>query len=287
MRKLLITILLAGAASSPAFAAQDEDHDSPRHWRGDRPVQNVQPPQQQNRDDRQQAHEERQQVQQEVRAERFTGGNFNHGDQPRADRPGLPPQPTPGAQQADSGRRGGWDRSRFGRGDYNAPGVDQRRTYDRANRQGSPTWTDNRYSGDRSNWQQRSGTWNGSTDQNRQRQAWQQQQRVRDGNRWVSGGWNRDWRNDRRYDWRNYRDRHRSVFRLGIYYDPFGYGYRPFNIGYRLQPSYFGQNYWIDPALYGLPFPPPGTAWVRYWNDALLVDIYTGEVIDAVHNFFW
>ena len=37
-----------------------------------------------------------------------------------------------------------------------------------------------------------------------------------------SGGWNRDWRNDRRYDWRNYRDRHRSIFHLGFYYDPFG-----------------------------------------------------------------
>src|SRR5437868_657881 len=102
----------------------------------------------------------------------------------------------------------------------------------------------------------RSGTW----DRNRSG-TW-------DRNR--SGSWNRDWRNDRRYDWRNYRDRHRSTFRLGVYFDPFGYGYRPYDIGYRLAPAYFGQRYWIDPAMYQLPYPPPGTQWVRYWNDAVL-----------------
>jgi Ni/Co efflux regulator RcnB len=113
------------------------------------------------------------------------------------------------------------------------------------------------------------------------------QQQYRDRSRWASGGWNRDWRNDRRYDWRGYRDRHRSIFHIGIYYDPFGYSYRPFNIGYRLQPYYYGQQYWIDPAMYSLPYPPPGTEWVRYWNDALLVDIYSGEVVDVIHGFFW
>jgi len=27
--------------------------------------------------------------------------------------------------------------------------------------------------------------------------------------------------------------------------------------------------------------------WVRYWDDAVLVDTFTGEVIDVIHNFFW
>jgi len=27
--------------------------------------------------------------------------------------------------------------------------------------------------------------------------------------------------------------------------------------------------------------------WVRYWNDAVLVDTWTGQVVDVVHNFFW
>jgi hypothetical protein len=27
--------------------------------------------------------------------------------------------------------------------------------------------------------------------------------------------------------------------------------------------------------------------WIRYYNDALLVDVYTGEVVDAIRGFFW
>ena len=46
--------------------------------------------------------------------------------------------------------------------------------------------------------------------------------------------WNPDWRNDHRYDWRQWRERHRSTFHVGFYYDPFGYNYRQFEVGYRL-----------------------------------------------------
>lgn len=99
--------------------------------------------------------------------------------------------------------------------------------------------------------------------------------------------WNTGWRNDRRYDWRERRYRNRSLFHLGLYVDPFGWGYQPYSIGYDLQPGYYQQNYWIDPALYGLPFPPPGAQWVRYWNDAVLVDMYSGEIIDSIPGFFW
>jgi len=102
-----------------------------------------------------------------------------------------------------------------------------------------------------------------------------------------NASWNKAWRNDARYDWHRYREHHRSVFRLRAYVDPFGFGYRSFNVGYTLGPAYYGQQYWIDPSIYSLPYPPPGTQWVRYWNDALLVDIYSGQVVDVVHNFFW
>ena len=27
--------------------------------------------------------------------------------------------------------------------------------------------------------------------------------------------------------------------------------------------------------------------WVRYYDDALLVDIYSGEVVDVIYDFFW
>ena len=146
-------------------------------------------------------------------------------------------------------------------------------------------------------WSRDRGSWSRDRDGDfRQRQAeqqsnWQNRNSQGSGTNWSNrnwaNNWNRNWRNDSRYDWRRYRNSHRSIFSLGIYYDPFGYNYRRFDIGYRLYPSYFGQQYWIDPALYGLPYPPPGAQWVRYWNDAVLVDMYSGEVIDVIRDFFW
>jgi nickel/cobalt transporter regulator len=100
--------------------------------------------------------------------------------------------------------------------------------------------------------------------------------------------WNTDWRRDNRYDWRRWRDRHRSHFHLGFYYDPFGWGYQPYSVGWRLWPNYYSSSFWInDPWQYRLPYAPPGTRWIRYYNDALLVDTFTGEVVDAIYNFFW
>jgi hypothetical protein len=100
--------------------------------------------------------------------------------------------------------------------------------------------------------------------------------------------WNTNWRHDNRYDWHNWRDRHRSWFHLGFYYDPFGWGYNPFQIGWRMWPSYYGNSFWInDPWQYRLPYAPPGTRWVRYYDDAVLVDMWSGEVEDVIYNFFW
>lgn len=100
--------------------------------------------------------------------------------------------------------------------------------------------------------------------------------------------WNTNWRNDHRYDWHNYRRHHHSWFHLGFYYDPYGWGYYPYQIGWRLWPAYYGNQFWInDPWMYRLPYAPPGYVWVRYWNDALLVDTWTGEVVDMIPGFFW
>lgn len=100
--------------------------------------------------------------------------------------------------------------------------------------------------------------------------------------------WTNHWRNDRRYDWSNYRNSHRSLFRVGIYSDPFGWSYRRWSIGSFLYPNYYGSNYWLnDPWQYRLPPAYGPYRWVRYWDDALLVNIYTGQVEDVLHNFFW
>ena len=101
-------------------------------------------------------------------------------------------------------------------------------------------------------------------------------------------GWNTNWRHNNRYNWQDWRRRHGSVYRVGRYHDPFGWGYQLFSIGWRLWPGYYGSAYWInDPWMYRLPPAPPGTRWIRYYNDALLVDMWSGEVIDVIHGFFW
>ena len=100
--------------------------------------------------------------------------------------------------------------------------------------------------------------------------------------------WTGNWRNNQRYDWRQHRNHHRSLFHLGYYYDPFGWGYQPFSIGWRLWPSYYSSNYWInDPYEYRLPYAPAGYRWIRYYDDALLVDTWSGEVVDVIRDFFW
>lgn len=100
---------------------------------------------------------------------------------------------------------------------------------------------------------------------------------------------NRGWRNDRRYDWYRYRAANRSLFRLGRYYAPFrGYSYSRISIGFRLGGPFYANRYWIhDPWRYRLPDAYGPYRWVRYYDDALLVDIYSGEVVDVIHNFFW
>jgi hypothetical protein len=45
---------------------------------------------------------------------------------------------------------------------------------------------------------------------------------------------------------------------------------------------------WLsDPWMYRLPPAYAGTRWIRYYNDALLVDTWTGEVFDVIYDFFW
>lgn len=107
----------------------------------------------------------------------------------------------------------------------------------------------------------------------------------RDGRR---DSWRHDWRSDRRYDWRRHRDRNRWVFRIGTYYDPYRYSYRRFSIGYNMWPSYYGSRFWInDPWMYRLPPVYGPYRWIRYYDDALLVNIYTGRVEDVIYGVFW
>lgn len=108
------------------------------------------------------------------------------------------------------------------------------------------------------------------------------------GRRYANFRWRDDWRSDRRYDWRSHRRRYGSLFHFGFYRDPFGWGYQPFSIGWRMWPSYYSRSYWLDdPWQYRLPYAPPGYRWIRYYDDAILVDTWDGQVVDVIRNFFW
>ena len=101
--------------------------------------------------------------------------------------------------------------------------------------------------------------------------------------------WDRSWRNNNRYNWHRYRAQNRRHFSLGRYYAPYrNYSYRRIGIGFTLGSLFFGNRYWInDPWSYRLPEVYGPYKWVRYYDDVLLVNTYTGEVVDVIHDFFW
>lgn len=303
MRKFLIALLLAGAAATPAIAGHDPDH-------------------QQSNDNRQQAHEEHQQARQErqqeraerpqaprmqapqvqVRQQGFNGGGQQHAQGQRFEgRPnfggrfdgnaGARFQGNAGVAVQDNGVRH-FDGNARVRAEqqqqvYAAPGprmvtapreVDMRDRV-RGQRDGDFRQSDRALPGVMR-------TRNPLVVSNVPRPGTEPPLRY-EGDRHHSVNWNTNWRNDRRYDWRDFRRHHRDRFHFGIFIDPFGWNYQPFSIGYRMWPAYYGNQYWIDPGEYGLPYPPPGAVWIRYWNDAILVDTYSGTVIDVIPGFFW
>jgi len=69
---------------------------------------------------------------------------------------------------------------------------------------------------------------------------------------------------------------------------PPGWGYRRWAAGAILPPLFLVPDYyfmgWAD---LGLPPPPPGDQWVRYGPDLLLVDVSTGQVVDAIYDAFY
>lgn len=77
-------------------------------------------------------------------------------------------------------------------------------------------------------------------------------------------------------------------FHAGIYRAPPGYVYRRWSFGAFLPAVYWGRNYWITDFLtFGLFAPPVGLVWVRYGPDALLIDEYTGEIIQVDYGVFF
>jgi hypothetical protein len=102
-------------------------------------------------------------------------------------------------------------------------------------------------------------------------------------------GWNSGWHSDRRYDWAGWRANHRAVFHLGYYTPPIGgYAYAPIGVGGLVDAAFLSEDFWIDdPSIYHLPPVGDPYHWVRYYNDALLVDLDTGQVVEVIPDIFW
>lgn len=95
-------------------------------------------------------------------------------------------------------------------------------------------------------------------------------------------------RQERREDWRDYRRSHRNVFHRGAYSAPRGYQYRRIGVGHRFAPAFYGQRYWIsDYGRYRLPAPRAHSRWIRYGNDAVLINARNGVAIQVLNGFFW
>lgn len=170
----------------------------------------------------------------------------------------------------------------------NTRDTDRNRSY--ADRDRNRSYTDRDRNQNR-DWN-RQQTQRNDRDWNRNRSANNNATRYyyQDGKRHQYSRWNHNaWRNDNRYNWSDYRRSNSHIYRVGRYNAPYyGNRYNRFSIGLFLGSGYYASNYWInDPWHYRLPAAHGPYRWVRYYDDALLVDIYSGEVLDVIYDFFW
>lgn len=127
---------------------------------------------------------------------------------------------------------------------------------------------------------------------------WNDHDRNRDprwnnGDRW--GGSDYRWRDDRdwsrpRYDRRHYPPVYRAPgrYRVAPYYPPRGWYDHSWGYGDLLPRGWLGLDYVItDWWAYGLPMPPIGYEWIRVGDDAVLVDTFTGRVVQVAPSLFW
>ena len=265
MLGLMSATILGGTA--PAYAQRGDDGG----WRNrsERPAR---------ADSGRQGREARQQGQaQRVQQQRRDDRPSARIEQPRPERQRAETQRPQGQWQQDqrgsndarAERRQGWRVMQTSR-DNERQVRDNRRDDRRDDRRGNDRWNND----DR--------RWRGNAAIGR---------RFDDRSRWSSQRrWDNDWRQDRRYDWRSNRSHYGDRYRVGRYHAPRGwnYGYSRYSIGIVLNSLLFSNSYWIDdPWSYRLP-PAYGTLrWVRYYDDALLVDIRDGYVVDVIHDFFW
>ena len=85
---------------------------------------------------------------------------------------------------------------------------------------------------------------------------------------------------------RNYVSEHR--YRYRPYARPSGWFYNRWVYGQIFPRIFWTTDYWLtDYWGYGLIDPPYGYVWVRYGDDAVLVNVQTGLILRVVYNVFY
>ncbi|MHB8285646.1 MAG: RcnB family protein [Caulobacteraceae bacterium] len=85
----------------------------------------------------------------------------------------------------------------------------------------------------------------------------------------------------------SYHGQNFQSFRAAPFNYPGGYGYRRWGIGQRLPRLFLSPGYFINWGAYNLGPPAPGCEWVRYGPDALMVNQYSGQVVDVAYGVFY
>lgn len=220
-------------------------------------------------------------------------GTPPRGDAPRPETPAAASEPR---RERGEGERREWT-SRRGDGDGNRRGEGEHRGDERGDRDWS-RGDDRRQDRDRGDWNRSDRDRREGRD--RDRRDWDRGDDRRDWDRrdWDRRDWNRrDW--DRRdwgrqarprYDRRYYPPVFRPArrYHVPVYRPPIGFYSRSWVFGEVLPRGWYGPEHrlldWWD---FGLPVPPVGYEWVRVGDDALLVDEFTGRIVQVVHNLFW
>src|SRR5437762_2552617 len=91
--------------------------------------------------------------------------------------------------------------------------------------------------------------------------------------------------NPHEYHWNRYAE-HRYYWHH--YVAPQGWYYRRWSYGEVLPPVFWGRQYWLTGYWnFGLIDPPYGYVWVRYGDDALLVDVASGQILSVEYGVFY
>jgi Ni/Co efflux regulator RcnB len=201
--------------------------------------------------------------------------NFNGGGapQPQAQAPAQPQQTWRGDHRGDhQGDRGGDHRppvDSWGGRDHRAPGGDHN-----GYRGGEP----GQWSGDHRQWNNGGRDSDHGGDRGGDHNDWRGGHRAPPpGNhpRWTPGRYPHAYRSSHRFHGRPY-------------YAPPGFYAHSWAYGEILPQAWFAPDYVIEDWWdFGLPEPPYGYDWVRVGNDALLVDGYSGQIMQVVRDLFW